>query len=60
MRAESPFGALTTLTATAMGVGWAAELFGIGAFGLGEAFASRPPTSNGAVGLSGPAVIQMV
>jgi hypothetical protein len=59
MMAESSFGALSALTATAMGVGWAAELFGTGGFGLGEAFASRPPTSNGAVGLSAPAVIQM-
>ena len=33
MMAASPFGALT---ATAMGVGWAAELFGTGVFGSGR------------------------
>jgi hypothetical protein len=33
MMAASAFGALTALTATARGVGWADELFGTGGFG---------------------------
>jgi hypothetical protein len=36
MMAAPPFGALTALTATARGVGWAAELFGTGVFGSGR------------------------
>jgi hypothetical protein len=46
-------------TATAPGVGCAAELFGTGGPCLGEALASRPPTANGAAGLTARAAIQM-
>ena len=45
--------------ATAIGIGCAAELFGTGGAWLGEAFASRPSTTNGSVGSRAPAVMQM-